>query len=97
MTYASEIAQQALQRARAQQLQPARPLGKSELARWLAEAYTPGVTPTLYAPQQAQVRRQQRRKASLRDLEFSRVLADGAALLAVGLTKTEGKNDHDPS
>lgn len=67
MTYAQEIAQQALQRALDRfELVPDRP----------AE-----VVPIVYAAQAAPTRRRYRPRANLKSLAFEAVLADGRALL----------------
>lgn len=79
MSYAHQIAEQALQRALTRQtLAPQ--LTKEDLADHLA--ITDVVQPVVYAAQDKPRRRAYRPRANLKTIAFAEVLADGAAILA---------------
>lgn len=78
MTYAQEIAMNALKRALGRKDQ-VEPLTKANLATAIAECAS--VEAHVFDPQPAPARRRSRPKANLRAMAFAEVLADGAALL----------------
>lgn len=86
MTYAQEIAMNALKRAQGC-LRQSEPLTKANLASVVADCI--GVETKVYEPQPAPKRKQPRPLENPRAIAFAEVLADGAALLEAKVSVTD--------